>query len=83
MQTGIDGYLILAARTGKFIGVKDRVWTGQDDDEKSWRLDPTTGIMRRVWCDQWPASRGYPGAARVTVVHYDDKGAPHRDRVRR
>lgn len=74
-QTGIDGYRILAARTGKLIGVKNRVWTGSDDGDHTWRFDPSTGIMRRVWFDQWPASRGFPGAGRVTVVHYDDRGA--------
>ena len=74
MQTGIDGYRILASRTGKFVGVKDRVWTGKDDDQTSWRWDERAGIMRRVWFDQWPASKGQPGAARVTVMHYDDRG---------
>jgi phage recombination protein Bet len=73
MQTGIDGYRKMAARTGRFIRVLDTLWTGPDDDDRSYRMD-SEGVMRRVWYDQWPASRGYPGAAKVVVQHYDNAG---------
>jgi hypothetical protein len=77
MQTGIDGYRKMAAATGRFIRVKEVLWTGQDDDDRTYRaVDDGKGgvIMRRVWYDQWPASRGYPGAAKVTIEHYDVAG---------
>lgn len=35
MQTGIDGYRKMAAATGRFIRVRSRLWTGQEDDDKS------------------------------------------------
>jgi hypothetical protein len=71
MQTGIDGYLKLANDTGRFIRVAGTYWTGNDDDEKSWRWDPVEEVMRRMWFDQWPASRGYPGAARAVIEYVD------------
>ena len=71
MQTGIDGYRKMAASTGRFIRIKETLWTGPDDDDRSYYRDER-GIMRRVWYDQWPASRGYPGAAKVVIEHYDD-----------
>lgn len=74
MQTGIDGFLITAARTGRFIRVKHRLWTGTGDEQRDWYRDPETGIMKRVWYDQWPASRGYPGAAKAVIEHYDERG---------
>lgn len=77
MQVGIDGYRKMAAATRRFIRVKETVWTGTDDDDRSYRaVDDGKGgvVMRRVWYDQWPASRGWPGAARVTIEHYDEFG---------
>lgn len=71
MQTGIDGYRKMAASTNRLIRVADVLWTGQDDDDRSYRPD-ASGVMRRVWYDQWPASRGYPGAAKAIVEHYDE-----------
>ena len=73
MQTGIDGYRKIAARTGRFIRVLDVLWTGQEDSDASYRMDDN-GVMRRVWYDQWPARRGYPGAAKVIIQHYDEAG---------
>lgn len=73
MQTGIDGYRKMAASTGRFIRVKDVLWTGSEDDDRSYRLD-ANGVMRRVWYDQWPASRGWPGAAKAIIEHYDPAG---------
>lgn len=73
MQTGIDGYRKMASSTGRFIRVKEVLWTGQDDDPESWWRDER-GVMRRVWWDQWPASKGYPGSAKVVIEHYDDAG---------
>lgn len=77
MQTGIDGYRKMAASTNRFIRVKDRLWTGADDDDRSYiAVDDGHGgvVMRRVWFDQWPASRGWPGSAKCTIEHYDDYG---------
>lgn len=71
MQTGIDGYRKMAASTGRFIRIADVLWTGQDDNDQSYYRDGS-GVMRRVWFDQWPAERGYPGAAKVIIEHYDD-----------
>lgn len=71
MQTGIDGYRKMAGATGRFIRVADTLWTGADDDDRSYYRDEN-GVMRRVWYDQWPASRGYPGAAKVVIEHYDE-----------
>ena len=71
MQTGIDGYRKIANMTGRFIRVADVLWTGRDDDDRSYYRDER-GVMRRVWYDQWPASRGFPGAAKVIIEHYDD-----------
>ncbi len=73
MQVGIDGYRKMAASTGRFLRVVETLWTGQDDDDRSYRPDDR-GIMRRVWYDQWPASRGYPGAAKVIIEHLDADG---------
>lgn len=79
MQTGIDGYRKMAnsvmdnAGRRLFIRVKETLWTGQDDDDRTWYRDEN-GVMRRIWWDQWPASRGFPGAAKVVVEHYDDHG---------
>lgn len=77
MQTGIDGYRKMAAATGRFIRVKDVLWTGSDDDDRSYvAVDDGHGgvVMRRKWYDQWPASRGNPGAAKVVIEHYDEAG---------
>ena len=77
MQTGIDGYRKIANATGRFIRVKEVLWTGQDDDDRTWIPVPDDKggvVMRRVWYDQWPASKGYPGAAKVTIEHYDVAG---------
>lgn len=78
MQTSIDGYRKIAASTGRFIRVKTRLWTGTSDDPDSWfrDVDPDTGdvIMRRIWFDQWPASKGHPGSSKVTIEHYDEYG---------
>lgn len=71
MQTGIDGYLKLANDTGRFIRVAGTYWTGNDDDANAWRWDPVEEVMRRMWFDQWPASRGYPGAARAVIEYVD------------
>lgn len=73
MQVGIDGYRKMAGNTGRFIRVKETLWTGQEDDDRSWYRDER-GVMRRVWWDQWPSSRGYPGAAKVVIEHYDESG---------
>ena len=85
MQTGIDGYRKIAQRTGRWIGVVETTWTGQDDDEQSWRPVPDDDgdvVMRRVWYDQWPVEqRGYPGACRVTVAYYDDQMVERRTKV--
>lgn len=72
MQTGIDGYRKLAADTGRFIRVVERLWTGKDDDDRSYYRDDR-GIMRRVWFDQWPESRGWPGAAKVIIEHWNEE----------
>lgn len=77
MQTGIDGYRKMANSTGRFIRIKKVLWTGQDDDDKSYRAvvdDDGDITMKRVWYDQWPASRKYPGAAKVVIEHYDIAG---------
>lgn len=71
MQTGIDGYRKLAADTGRFVRVVDRLWTGKDDDDRSYYRDDR-GVMRRVWYDQWPESRGWPGAAKVIIEHWNE-----------
>ncbi|MEW9530746.1 recombinase RecT [Microbispora sp. NPDC049125] len=77
-QTGIDGYRKLAAKTKRQIGAAKWLWTGNDDDDRCWRetRDPDTGelVMERVWYTQWPVSRGYPGAARAIIKHYDQSG---------
>lgn len=73
MQTGIDGYRKMANSTQRLIRVADVLWTGADDDDRSYRPD-ANGVMRRVWYDQWPASRGNPGAAKAVVEHYDLSG---------
>jgi hypothetical protein len=77
MQTGIDGYRKMSGATKRFIRVKKTLWTGQDDDDRSFvRVTDEDGdvVMQRVWFDQWPASRGYPGAAKVVIEHYDERG---------
>ena len=76
MQTGIDGYRKMAGMTGRFIRVKATYWTGEDDDDRSYRMVEVDGdyVMKRVWYDQWPAARGNPGAAKVVIEHFDDDG---------
>lgn len=78
MVVGINGYRSMAADTRRQIGGARWLWTGNDDSDQSWREenDPDLGetIMRRRWWDQWPDGRGYPGAARAVVKHYDDNG---------
>jgi hypothetical protein len=77
MQVAIDGYRKMANATGRFLRVKSVLWTGQDDDEKSYRaVEDEDGdlVMKRIWYDQWPATRGNPGAAKVTVEHLDTSG---------
>lgn len=77
MQVAIDGYRKIANGTGRFLRVKDVLWTGKDDDQSSWRaMDDGDGgvVMRRVWFDQWPESRGWPGAAKVVIEHLDAAG---------
>ena len=77
MQTGIDGYRKMAKATGRFIRVKKVLWTGSDDDERSYvAVEDEDGdfVRKRVWFDQWPSSRGNPGAAKVVVEHLDDSG---------
>jgi hypothetical protein len=76
MQTGIDGYRKMSASTGRFIRVKARLWTGPDDDDNSWRMVEEDGVMvmKRVWFDQWPESRGFPGSAMAIIEHYDEQG---------
>lgn len=76
MQTGIDGYRKMAKMTGRFIRVKATYWTGAEDDDRSYRMVEVDGdfVMKRVWYDQWPASRGNPGAAKVVIEHYDEDG---------
>lgn len=77
MQTGIDGYRKMAMSTGRFIRVKKVLFTGQDDDDSTWRAvvdDDGDITMKRVWYDQWPTSRKYPGAAKVVIEHYDIAG---------
>lgn len=77
MQVAIDGYRKMAGNTGRFIRVKKTLWTGQDDDDRTWvRFTDEDGdvVMQRVWFDQWPEARGYPGAAKVVIEHYDETG---------
>lgn len=76
MQVGIDGYLKLAKATGRYIRVKEVLWTGSDDDDRSWTAVEANGrvVMRRVWWDQWPSTKGHPGSAEVTIEHYDEFG---------
>jgi hypothetical protein len=76
MQTSIDGYRKLSASTGRFIRVKARLWTGQDDDESCWREVEEDGVLirKRVWFDQWPESRGFPGSSMAIIEHYDERG---------
>lgn len=77
MQVAIDGYRKMAAATKRFLRVKSVLWTGQDDDEKSYRaVEDEDGdlVMKRVWYDQWPATRGNPGAAKVVIEHLDIAG---------
>jgi len=74
MQVAIDGYRRIARKTGRFIRVSASYWTGADDDERSWFFDKDAGVMRRIWFDMWPASRGNPGAAKVVIEHYDLQG---------
>lgn len=74
IQVGIDGYRTVAARTRLIVGAATWLWTGNDDDDKSWRFNEATGVMQRVWYDEWPESRGYPGAAKAVIRHYDAMG---------
>jgi RecT family len=74
MQVSIDGFRKIAGDTGRFIRRVGWFWTGTDDGDHTWRFDPTTGIMRRIWFDEWPERRGWPGAARCIIEHYDEAG---------
>ena len=77
MQTGIDGYRKMGAATGRFIRVKKRMWSGGDSDPETWVqiVDEDGDVVRkRVWWEQWPADKGYPGAAKVVIEHYDEQG---------
>ncbi|MFF4777506.1 recombinase RecT [Microtetraspora fusca] len=78
IQTGIDGFRILANDTGRIKGGATIYWTGDDDDDSSWRAveDPRTGelVMRRIWWEQWPDIRDHPGAAKAVLEHYDPYG---------
>lgn len=76
MQTSIDGYRKMSASTGRFIRVKARLWTGDDDDPTCWREVEEDGVLirKRIWYDQWPSSRGNPGSAMVIIEHYDEQG---------
>lgn len=73
MQVGIDGYMKMVKRSGSFRRVAETLWTGPEDIDRYWRED-ARGIMRRVWFDQWPASRHYPGSAKTIIEHYADDG---------
>lgn len=74
IQVGIDGYRTVAARTRLLVGSAQWLWTGEDDDPACWRFNEPTGVMQRVWFDEWPESRGYPGAAKAVIRHYDAMG---------
>lgn len=77
MQVGIDGYRKMAGATKRFIRVKKTLWTGSEDDDQSYvQVTDEDGdvVRQRVWYDQWPASRGNPGAAKVVIEHYDEYG---------
>jgi phage recombination protein Bet len=74
IQVGIDGYRTIAARTRLLVGSATWLWTGDDDDPACWRYNEATGVMQRVWYDEWPESRGYPGAAKAVIRHYDAFG---------
>lgn len=77
MQTGIDGYRKMGAATGRLIRVKKVLWTGRDDDDRSFvKTEDEDGdlVMKRIWFDQWPAERGNPGAAKVVIEHLDEDG---------
>jgi phage recombination protein Bet len=51
IQTGIDGFRLIAERTGKYRGASDPEWCGED------------GAWKEVWTDM----EVYPRAARVRV----------------
>jgi hypothetical protein len=72
MQVSIDGFRKIAGDTHRFIRRVGWYWTGSDDGDHTWRFDPTTGIMRRIWWDEWPEVRGWPGAAKCIIEHYDE-----------
>lgn len=77
MQVGIDGYLNMAKGTGRYSRVSERLWTGREDDDASWRaVEKPNGdiVMRRVWWEAWPESREHPGQAKAVIEHYDDNG---------
>jgi hypothetical protein len=74
IQVGIDGYRTVAARTRLLVGSATWLWTGDDDDPACWRFNEATGVMQRVWYDEWPESRGWPGAAKAVIRHYDALG---------
>jgi hypothetical protein len=73
IQTGIDGYRYLAEKTSRAIGTAKIFWSGQDDDERSWRevTDQDLGItyQDRRWWGAWPKSRGNPGMARAVLPY--------------
>jgi hypothetical protein len=78
-QISIDGFMKLAEATGRFVRIKSILWTGRDDDERSWREtvdEDGEVVMKRVWWNHWPDNeeRGYPGAARVVIEHIDPLG---------
>lgn len=73
MQVGIDGYMKMVRLSRRFRRVVDTLWTGPEDSPEYWWRD-TDGVMRRLWFDQWPESRGNPGSARTIIEHYDDDG---------
>ncbi len=52
MQTGIDGFRLLAERTGRYRGTSDPEWCGPD------------GVWKEVWTDRAEV----PSAARVRVM---------------
>jgi phage recombination protein Bet len=56
IQTGIDGFRLVARRTGRYLGKVSTEWCGRDG----------------VWRDVWLGGEGHPPfAARVAVKHAD------------
>lgn len=54
-QTGIDGFRLIAQRTGLYAGQDAPEWCGPDG----------------VWSEIWPKSKGAPVAARIAVYRKD------------